>query len=155
LARRILRPTEENADVAAKREAVLRPRIFGEFLHNYDGHPFPRTDIAANVLEGMGVPRDKTAEVLERIEASARSVGFLEQIKDKIYVSLRGVEGGSTPVEELKSEDTQRQQNPNLQNRRPSNRRPSKLLFDPSSRARKEQPLLLLSLTISGVAEFS
>lgn len=32
LARRILRPKEEGGDLAAKREAVLRPRVFGEFL---------------------------------------------------------------------------------------------------------------------------
>lgn len=32
LAKRILGPTEEGDDLAAKREAVLRPRVFGEFL---------------------------------------------------------------------------------------------------------------------------
>ena len=49
LARRIVRPKEENADRAAKREAVLKPRVFGEFLRNYDGNPFPRPDIGMNV----------------------------------------------------------------------------------------------------------
>lgn len=46
LARRILRPKLEDEDVAAKREAVLKPRVFGDFLRQYDGHPFPRQDIA-------------------------------------------------------------------------------------------------------------
>jgi hypothetical protein len=32
LARRILRPKEDGEDLAAKREAVLRPRVFSEFL---------------------------------------------------------------------------------------------------------------------------
>jgi predicted nucleotide-binding protein len=91
LARRILRPKEENADQAAKREAILKPRIFGDFLRQYDGHPFPRQDIALNVLEEMGVPRTKAAEVLERIDESARSVAFIEEIKGKNYVSLQGV----------------------------------------------------------------
>ncbi len=81
LARRILRPKEENADQAAKREATLKPRIFGDFLRQYDSHPFPRQDIALNVLEEMGVPRPKTEEVLKRIDESARSVGFIEEIK--------------------------------------------------------------------------
>lgn len=90
LARRIIRPTDEGTDVLAKREAVLRPRVFGDFLRQYDGNAFPRTDIAVNVLEDMDVPRDKAAEVLERIDASARSVGFLEEIKGKIYVALHG-----------------------------------------------------------------
>lgn len=90
LARRILRPKEEGEDLAAKREAVLRPRVFGEFLRRYDGSPFPRADIAQNVLEDLGVPRGKTEGVLEQIDASARSVGFIEEIKGKNYVTLQG-----------------------------------------------------------------
>lgn len=90
LAKRILRPKQENDDLAAKREAVLKPRVFGDFLRQYDGHAFPRQDIALNVLEEMGVPREKAEEVLERIDSSARSVGFLEEIKGKNYVTLQG-----------------------------------------------------------------
>jgi hypothetical protein len=81
LARRVIRPKIEDEDIEAKREAVLKPRIFGEFLRNYDGNQFPRQDLALNVLEDMGVPRDKTEEVLERISESARSVGFIEELK--------------------------------------------------------------------------
>jgi hypothetical protein len=103
LARRILRPIDENSDIDAKREAVLKPRIFGEFLRDYDGNPFPRQDIALNVLENKGVPRDKVAEVLERILASASSVGYIEEIKGKKYVSLQG--GGAVP-DTTSSEDS-------------------------------------------------
>jgi predicted nucleotide-binding protein len=88
LAQRIIRPKAEDEDLAAKREAVLKPRVFGDFLRHYDGHPFPRQDIALNVIEEMGVPRAKAEEVLERIELSARSVGFIAEIKGKPYVSL-------------------------------------------------------------------
>ncbi len=90
LARRIVRPKSEGDDLQAKREAVLLPRIFGDFLRQYDGHPFPRQDIALNILEDMGVPREKAAEVLERIESSARYVGFLDEVKGKTYVTLQG-----------------------------------------------------------------
>lgn len=100
LARRILRPKQENDDLAAKREAVLKPRVFGDFLRQYDGHAFPRQDIALNVIEEMGVPRDKAEEVLERIDSSARSVGFLEEIKGKNYVTLQGTAQLSKPVPE-------------------------------------------------------
>jgi predicted nucleotide-binding protein len=88
LARRVIRPKAEDEDTNAKREAALRPRIFGEFLRTYDGNQFPRRDIALNVLEDLGVPRDKTEEVLERISESARSVGFIEELKGKYYVRL-------------------------------------------------------------------
>ncbi len=91
LARSILRPRVEGEDIQAKREAVLLPRVFGDFLRQYDGNAFPRQDIALNVLEDMGVPREKTAEVLERIDSSARSVGFIEEIKGKTYVTLQGI----------------------------------------------------------------
>lgn len=90
LARRILRPKAEGQDLAAKREAVLRPRVFGEFLRKYDGSPFPRSDIAQNILEELGVRREKAEGVLEQIDASARSVGFIEEIKGKNYITLQG-----------------------------------------------------------------
>jgi len=96
LAKRILRPKAEGEDVSAKREAVLRPRVFGDFLRQYDGHPFPRQDIALNVIEEMGVPREKAAEVLDRIDSSARLVGFVEEIKGKYYVTLQGTGTSAT-----------------------------------------------------------
>jgi predicted nucleotide-binding protein len=99
-ARQILRPKEEGADITAKRQAVLRPRIFGEFLRQYDGNAFPRNDIALNVIEELGVPRDRTEEVLERIDSSARSVGFIEDINGKNYITLQGTATPAQPSKE-------------------------------------------------------
>lgn len=99
LARRVLRSKEEGQDLAAKREAVLRPRVFGEFLRKYDGSLFPRNDIAQNVLEELGVPREKTEGVLEQIDASARSVGFIEEVKGKNYITLQGVSGTDLTID--------------------------------------------------------
>jgi predicted nucleotide-binding protein len=47
----------------------------------------------------MGVPREKTEEVLERLEDCARSVGFIEEIKGKHYVVLQSPIGSSEPTE--------------------------------------------------------
>ena len=107
LARRIVRPKAEGADLDAKREAVLKPRIFGEFLRQYDGNVFPRQDIALNVLEDFGVPRDKTEDVLARIDTSARSVGFLEEIRGKNYVTLQGTANALPNQEESQFEAAQ------------------------------------------------
>ena len=82
LARRVLRPKVEGGEILAMREAVLRPRIFGEFLQRYDGHAFPRQDIACNVVEDMDVPRDKTTEVFERLEASAVPWAFWKRSRE-------------------------------------------------------------------------
>lgn len=113
LACRILRPKEEDSDLVAKREAVLRPRVFGDFLRRYDGHPFPRQDIALNVLEELGVPRDKASEVLARVDSSARTVGFIEEIKGKSYVSLQGTAVSPEPLEETdEGTETKEQRDP-------------------------------------------
>lgn len=61
LGMRIVRPTAEGDDLAAKREALLKPRIIREFLTKYNGAPVPKENIAQSVLAGIGVPEDRTA----------------------------------------------------------------------------------------------
>jgi hypothetical protein len=90
LGMRIVRPTAEGDDLAAKREALLKPRIVREFLTKYDRAPVPKDAIGQNVLMEMGVPRDKTADVLNLILDGAEAVGFLQTIKDRKYVELGG-----------------------------------------------------------------
>jgi predicted nucleotide-binding protein len=91
LGKRIVKPLAEGDDAIAKREAVLKPRIVGEFLNKYSGSPLPRHDIALNVLQEMGVPKDKADSVLSLIIDSAQTVGLLREIKGKQYVELTGV----------------------------------------------------------------
>jgi len=102
LGKRIVKPLEENDDLAAKREAILEPRVLGEFLKKYNGSNLPRHDIAMNVLGEMGVPSDKTGSVYELIVNSAQSVGLLRKIKNKQYVDLAGVDQSAPPKEEGK-----------------------------------------------------
>ena len=96
LAMRIVRPTTEGDDTAAKREAFVKPRVIREFLQKYDRAPIPRDDIARNVLMELGVPTERTAEVLSLIVEGARELGFLQQIKDRTYVDLSSAKA---PVE--------------------------------------------------------
>lgn len=91
LGMRIVRPLEDGDDLRAKREAILKPRVFGEFLRKYDGSPLPREEIGRNVLLDMGVPADRTSDVLQMLIESAEAVGFIRSIKDKKYVDLEGV----------------------------------------------------------------
>jgi hypothetical protein len=85
---RIVRPTSEGDDLAAKREALLKPRIIREFLTKYDRAPVPKDAIGQNVLMEMGVPQDRTTEVLKLILDGAESVGFLQTIKDRKYIEI-------------------------------------------------------------------
>jgi predicted nucleotide-binding protein len=89
--KRILKPTAQDEDMKARREAVLRPRVLGQFLRKYSGGSLPRQDIALNVLQDLGVPSDRAVAVYQLIIESAQSVGFIREIKGKSFVDLSGV----------------------------------------------------------------
>jgi predicted nucleotide-binding protein len=88
LGRRAVAPTQEGDDDAAKREAILRPRIVRDFLSRYNGARLPSEHVGRNVLEELGVPVDRTAEVLGFITDSAQQAGYVRQLKGHLYVDL-------------------------------------------------------------------
>lgn len=89
---RIIKPKKEGDDLLARREAFLKPRVIREFLNHYVGSPIPREEIAHNVLEEMGVPKEKCASVLSFIIDSAQKLGLTDEIKGKTYISSAHVE---------------------------------------------------------------
>ena len=88
LGRRIVAPTKEGDDLAAKREALLRPRVVRDFLTRYNESRLPSEAIAANVLEEMGVPSDRAVEVYNFIVESAREMGYIREVKGQPYVDF-------------------------------------------------------------------
>lgn len=96
LAKRILSPLEDGDDLVAKREALLSPRIIGQFLSKYNNSPLPPENIAHNVLNSMGVPRERSSGVYQLILDGAKSLNLLQEIKNKKYVNLERV-GPSVP----------------------------------------------------------
>jgi predicted nucleotide-binding protein len=111
LGMRIVRPTQEGDDDAAKREAMLKPRVPREFLQKYDRAAVPREDIARNVLQAMGVPVDKAAEVFKLIMEGAEAVGFVHTIKDKRYIQLGGTRPPAPSATGDGSEDEEEPEN--------------------------------------------
>jgi hypothetical protein len=99
LGMRIVRPKKEGDDLGAKREAFLKPRVIGQFLRHYDNGAIPRREIAINVLSGdMEVPEARASETLDMILEGARSLGLVQKINEKEYISLDGA-GEATPQE--------------------------------------------------------
>lgn len=88
LGRRIVAPTKEGDDVAAKREALLRPRVIREFLTRYNESKLPSQVIAKNVLEEIGVPTERATDVFELLVDGAKALGFLRDVKGQTYVDL-------------------------------------------------------------------
>jgi predicted nucleotide-binding protein len=111
LAKRILAPLDEGDDLAARREAALKPRILGEFIRKYENSPLPRHDIALNVLAEMGVPRERAESVYTLILDTAQSVGLIREIKNKQYIDLSGVRVAAK-IEETTSDDVSTDQPP-------------------------------------------
>ncbi len=98
LGRRIVSPTEEGDDLAAKREALMRPRVVREFLEKYDGSKWPSEVIGKNVLETMGVPREATQRTYDLIRESAGSLGLLTVINNQTLVNLKPALTGGVPA---------------------------------------------------------
>ncbi len=90
LGKRIVAPTKEGDAAAARREAMLKPRVLREFLTKYNDSRIPTDQIARNVLEEMGVAPEATARTLELILQGANDVGFLRDVKGQKYVDLEG-----------------------------------------------------------------
>lgn len=88
LGRRAVAPTTEGDEVAALREAVLKPRIMREFLGRYDGSKLPSNAIALNVLEEMGVPGKAVARAYSLIVDNAEFVGFVEDLNGSKYINM-------------------------------------------------------------------
>ena len=106
--KRVVTPTSEGDDAAAMREAMLKPRVLGEFLKRYDNSKLPREDIACNVLVELGVPREAVKRTLDLIVDGAKTVGFLRQINGSDYVDLQGTPPPlSSPDTEAESIDDQ------------------------------------------------
>jgi len=104
LGTRIVRPTSEGDDLAAQREALLKPRILGEFLRQYDNAALPQDAIGKNVLVEKGVPAERAEAVLALIVKSAESVGFIHENKGRKYVDLSGAESVASKTEDLPAE---------------------------------------------------
>lgn len=103
---RIVRPTTEGDDLAAKREALLKPRVIGEFLRQYDGAALPSDAIAKNVLQEKGVPNERLEDVLVLILENAQDTGLIKEINGKRFVDLSGSSSNSPsrPVTESTSQ---------------------------------------------------
>jgi hypothetical protein len=97
LGQRVVAPLEEGDDNDALRASVLVPSVQRQFLEKYDGSPLPAERIGQNVLEAMGVPTESSKRVYDLIRENAAFVGYLKNIKDKVYVDLADVAGRVTP----------------------------------------------------------
>jgi hypothetical protein len=89
LAKRILAPTEEGDDLSAKREAVMNPKIMRAFYERYNNSKFPDDNIAGNVLEHLGLPKERVLSAVKILRENAQQAQLLKQVAGANYIDLK------------------------------------------------------------------
>lgn len=105
LGRRIVAPTSEGDDSIARQEAVLKPRLMGEFFRRYDRAKFPKDQIAENVLVDMGLPKDRAGALMALLKANGGEVGFITETKTGPFVSIDLRQASAARAQEFGSLD--------------------------------------------------
>jgi hypothetical protein len=88
LGRRLVAPEEEGEDLAARRDAILRPRILREFFEKHRRAKFPSDVIAVNVLKGFSIPADRAEAALKIVKENGRYAGIIRDTPTGPFVSL-------------------------------------------------------------------
>lgn len=96
LGRRIVAPEEEGDELRARAEAVMKPRVMREFFTRYNRAKFPQDQIAANVLVGMGLPKERAQEAVELLKDAGKRTGLIRDTKTGLFVALPAA--GEAPI---------------------------------------------------------
>jgi predicted nucleotide-binding protein len=88
LGRKLVAPENDGDDLAARREAILKPRIAKEFFEKYRRAKFPNDMIGANVLRTLGIPQDRLQAALEIVKANGRYAGIIRDTPTGPFVNL-------------------------------------------------------------------
>jgi hypothetical protein len=90
LGRRLVAPEADGEDVAARREAVLRPRIMRAFFHHYRFGKFPNEESALNFLRTFAIPSDRGPKAVEILLANGRYAGIVSDTPTGTLMNLHG-----------------------------------------------------------------
>src|SRR5262245_46173680 len=88
LGKKLVAPEQEGDDLAARREAILKPRILREFFERYRRAKFPNDTIAGNVLKSLKIPTDRIPNALEIIKENGRYAGIIRETPTGPFVNL-------------------------------------------------------------------
>lgn len=96
IGKRIVGPLEEGDEEQAKIESVLKPGICRRFFEKYNRAKFPQENIAKNILEEMGVPKNKAENLLEIIKKNGYFAGIIQDTKTGPFVALDNIQNISS-----------------------------------------------------------
>ena len=88
LGRQLVAPEQEGADLVARREAIMNPRIMKEFFERYRRAKFPNDTIAGNVLRTLGLPPEPVQSAVEVVKENGRYAGIIRDTPTGPFVNL-------------------------------------------------------------------
>lgn len=88
LGEKLVAPREEGADIAARREAIMKPRILKEFFEKYRRAKLPNDVIAINVLRGLGIPAERVQTAFEIIKDNGKYAGVIRETPTGPFINL-------------------------------------------------------------------
>lgn len=88
LGKRLVAPEAEGEDLAARREAILKPKVLRDFFEKYRRAKFPNDVIASNVLKSMSLPADRVESGLEIIKDNGRYAGIIRETPTGPFINL-------------------------------------------------------------------
>jgi hypothetical protein len=88
LGRMLVAPEAEGEDIAARREAILKPRICKEFFEKYKRAKFPSDQIAENVLRSLGIPPERLKAAVDVLRENGKYAGIIRDTPTGPFVNL-------------------------------------------------------------------
>ncbi len=88
LGKKLVAPEEEGADITARREAIMKPRLMKEFFERYRRAKFPNEIIGANVLKAQGIPVDRVENALQIIKENGKYAGVIRDTPTGPFINL-------------------------------------------------------------------
>lgn len=101
LGKAIVAPTVEGADVEAKRQALLIPKVQGSFFRKFDRNKLPKDPILNNILVEAGLPKDKADFYRDLLIKNGRATGVIRDVSGGAFVALElGRPAANTPPQD-------------------------------------------------------
>lgn len=102
LAKKIIAPTVEGAEIQARVEAMLKPETLNKFFNKYNNAKLPRDIIIENVLrEEFSVPQEKVSSVLSLLKENGKYTGIFRETKTGTFILIDNPE----PIVDIKTAD--------------------------------------------------
>lgn len=88
LGRKLVAPEEEGADIGARRDAIMKPRLMKEFFEKYRRAKFPNEIICANILKAQGISADRVQGALQIIKENGKYAGVIRDTPTGPFINL-------------------------------------------------------------------